>query len=329
MFTKDALHCFGPKAEDASVPPSIPPPAPLAAVHRSDHPAPGGAGRVRPAARGSPQGFTVRARRHRPPRARGDRAKSPGQIHPAHRPREVRSRCELTGDGHAAGPDEDVRRPVQAKWNNLAAVSRGRVVAGIGYRETFEPLPLTRRTRTGDAVGFPPLPWLGARVKWHVIEKEGGKVVGNRLDSIMFMRTMNFIVGDRHEELHLRGRRDDRRHRRIMSNVGLVNQRYLIALAANNRILEVSSNHERLKESVPFSATQHLVPSEDPGRQRCRVKGAGCAPSCGTAASRSPPSLDHRGPAGESPHPRRPGRLRLFPAEPETRVHRQPCHLRP
>ncbi len=40
--------------------------------------------------------------------------------------------------------------------------------------------------------------------------------------------------------------------RRVMSTVGLVNQRYLITLAANRRILEISSNHERLKESVPF-----------------------------------------------------------------------------
>jgi len=37
-----------------------------------------------------------------------------------------------------------------------------------------------------------------------------------------------------------------------MSTVGLVNQRYLIALTANSRILEVTSNHERVKESVPF-----------------------------------------------------------------------------
>jgi hypothetical protein len=42
--------------------------------------------------------------------------------------------------------------------------------------------------------------------------------------------------------------------RRVMSSVGLVNQRYLIALVANSRILEVSSNHERVKESVPFDA---------------------------------------------------------------------------
>ena len=45
---------------------------------------------------------------------------------------------------------------------------------------------------------------------------------------------------------------------RVMSSVGLVNQRYLITLAANSRILEVSSNHERVKASVPFEAQPNV-----------------------------------------------------------------------
>ena len=40
--------------------------------------------------------------------------------------------------------------------------------------------------------------------------------------------------------------------RRIKSVVGLINQRYIIALVGNANLLEVSSNHERVKESVPF-----------------------------------------------------------------------------
>jgi hypothetical protein len=41
-------------------------------------------------------------------------------------------------------------------------------------------------------------------------------------------------------------------NRRIMSTVGFVNQRYLITLSGNSQILEISSNHERLKQSVKF-----------------------------------------------------------------------------
>ena len=111
---------------------------------------------------------------------------------------------------------------------------------------------LNQKNEAGEAVGFPPLPWLGARVKWHAIEKDGSKVVTNRLDNILFQRTMNFV-----------GRSDMRNYtveadvmtdgtRRVMSSVGLVNQRYLIAMVANSRILEVTSNHERVKESVPL-----------------------------------------------------------------------------
>jgi hypothetical protein len=41
-------------------------------------------------------------------------------------------------------------------------------------------------------------------------------------------------------------------NRRIMSTVGFVNQRYLVTLVGNSQILEVSSNHDRLKQSVKF-----------------------------------------------------------------------------
>jgi len=41
-------------------------------------------------------------------------------------------------------------------------------------------------------------------------------------------------------------------NRRIKSVVGLINQRYIISLVGNSNILEVSSNHEHLKDSVPF-----------------------------------------------------------------------------
>ena len=256
LFTKDALHCFGPKAKTPVIPASIPPPAPLAAstapiTQLQVVPAefallPGQSQRL--------QVFGLDATGRRV-RAVTEEATFAKFVPPTAL---VKSEVDasLTGPVVAAGPEAKLSAgQVQAKWNGLAAVSRGRVVAGIGHRDTFEALPLGQKNETGDAVGFPPLPWLGARVKWHVFEKEGGKVVGNRLDSIMFMRTMNFIGGADMKDYTFEADVMTDGNRRIMSNVGLVNQRYLIALAANNRILEVSSNHERLKESVPFEAT--------------------------------------------------------------------------
>jgi outer membrane protein assembly factor BamB len=42
-------------------------------------------------------------------------------------------------------------------------------------------------------------------------------------------------------------------NRRTKSVVGLINQHYNISLKGNNNALEVSSNFERLQESVPFT----------------------------------------------------------------------------
>jgi hypothetical protein len=41
-------------------------------------------------------------------------------------------------------------------------------------------------------------------------------------------------------------------NRRMKSNVGVINQRYVIALIGNWQQLEISSNHDRIKVSVPF-----------------------------------------------------------------------------
>jgi hypothetical protein len=41
-------------------------------------------------------------------------------------------------------------------------------------------------------------------------------------------------------------------NRRIQSDAGVLHQRYQIALIGNGQLLEVSSNHDRLKESIPF-----------------------------------------------------------------------------
>ena len=44
-------------------------------------------------------------------------------------------------------------------------------------------------------------------------------------------------------------------NKRKMSEVGLVNQRYLIILKGNSQQVEISSNQERVKHAVPFAWT--------------------------------------------------------------------------
>lgn len=140
----------------------------------------------------------------------------------------------------------------KAQVGGLAGTVRGRVVAGPVYSEDMESYALDQKNDAGEAVAFPPLPWLGARVKWWVLERDGSKVIANRLDDILFQRTMNFFGRPEMSGYVLEADVMTDGNRRTMSTVGLVNQRYLITLAGNWRVLEVSSNHERLKRSVPF-----------------------------------------------------------------------------
>jgi len=254
IFTRESLHCFGPKASAASVPPSVafkPEPAATGTVTQIQ---------VVPAEfaliPGQAQSFKVwgldaAGRRVREVTSEATWAKfiPPTAL--------VKSEVdgELAGATLRTTPAARLSAgQLQAKWNNLTAVTRGRVVAGPGHRETFDALPLGQKNAAGEDVGFPPLPWLGARVKWHTLEKGGSKVVTNRLDNILFQRTMNFIGPSTLRNYTLEADVMTDGDRRVMSSVGLVNQRYLIAMVANSRILEVTSNHERVKESVPFAA---------------------------------------------------------------------------
>jgi outer membrane protein assembly factor BamB len=253
VFTKEALHCFGPKASAASVPVAKAAPAPEA-------PSKGPITQLQviPAEFALTPGETVNftvygldaaGRRVRPVTSEVTWAKfiPPTAL--------VKSEvdAEMSGGVLKAAPSAKLSAgQFQAKWNNLTAYSRGRVVAGYGHKENFESVALTQKNEAGEAVAFPPLPWLGARVKWHVLEKDGSKVAANRLDVILFQRTMNFIGTTEMKNYTLEADVMTDGTRRVMSTVGLVNQRYLIAMTGNSRILEVTSNHERVKHSVPF-----------------------------------------------------------------------------
>ncbi|MBL9190625.1 MAG: PQQ-binding-like beta-propeller repeat protein [Opitutaceae bacterium] len=256
IFTKDGLHSFGPKATAPIIPAAVPPPAPSKLST-----APIVALQVVPAEfalyPGQSQtlkvwGLDATGRRVRDVTKEATFAK----FIPPTALVKAEVDAELTGSTIKAGPAAKLSAgSIQAKWNNLAGTTRGRVIATYGHREDFESLPLGQKNNEGTDVGFPPLAWLGARVKWHIFEKDGNKFAGNRLDSLLFMRTMNFIGGPDMKNYTFEADVMTDGNRRVMSNVGLVNQRYLFVLAANNRVLEISSTHERFHATVPFEAT--------------------------------------------------------------------------
>ncbi|MEM1442496.1 MAG: PQQ-binding-like beta-propeller repeat protein [Verrucomicrobiota bacterium] len=143
----------------------------------------------------------------------------------------------------------------KATSGDFTGILRGRVISNLPYTEDFEAFELADKpggSVGGRAFDFPPLPWIGARLKWEVIEHDGNKVLSKTLDRVLFQRSLSFIGHPDLSNYTLQADVMTDGSRRIKSVIGLINQRYIISLVGNANILEVSSNHERVKESVPF-----------------------------------------------------------------------------
>lgn len=163
----------------------------------------------------------------------------------------------------AAGPGGQLVAPASAKpgaaelegeYRGLKAVVRARIVPRIALSEDFESTNLSqsREGTTFDHYAFPPPHWLGGRLKWEVVEKDGGKVLAQTLDNAIFQRTMTTIGHPESRNYTMQVDIMSDGNRRMMSSAGVVNQRYLILLKGNHQEIEISSNMERIKESVPF-----------------------------------------------------------------------------
>ncbi len=135
----------------------------------------------------------------------------------------------------------------------LKADLRARVLPNLPLNEDFESFNLTEdQVAEGVKFSYPPLPWIGARFKWEVRDKDGNKVLTKTLDNIFFQRATAFIGTPDMKNYTVEADVMSDGNRRNMSIVGLVNQRYNISLVGNAQILEVVSNHDRVKVSTPF-----------------------------------------------------------------------------
>lgn len=141
----------------------------------------------------------------------------------------------------------------EASLGNLKGYIRGRVLPYLPIKEDFEWAKLTETTtNTVEAptpFAYPPLPWIGARFKFEIREKDGNKALVKTIDNKFFQRATVFL-GDpsaRNYTIEADVMSEGNLRQRKMSEVGLINQRYLIALKGNEQKLEVSSNFERLR----------------------------------------------------------------------------------
>lgn len=155
----------------------------------------------------------------------------------------------------------------QASLGELKGYFKGRVLPGVPLSQDFEKYELNQDTSKPPApavpnqmepptpFAYPPLPWNAARFKFEVRKAPGegeNKALVKTIDDKRLQRGTVFINRSDLRNYTIEADVLSEGNKRKMSEVGLVNQRYLIVLKGNAQALEVSSNQELLKESVPF-----------------------------------------------------------------------------
>lgn len=162
----------------------------------------------------------------------------------------VKSTMDATFEGNV------ISAPAQAKdsagaWkvhsDGLTGVLRGRVVPAYPFTIDFEDFKIGE-----EGFAFPPLSWIGARLKFDIRELEGNKVLNKTLDRVIFQRSLTFIGSPESSNYTVQADVMTDGNRRTKSVVGLINQRYIITLVGNQNVIEISSNQERISVTAPF-----------------------------------------------------------------------------
>jgi len=140
----------------------------------------------------------------------------------------------------------------EAAVGPLKGYIRARVMANLPYKEDFESFALSETNAQGTAFAYPPLPWIGARFKFDVRDLDGNKVLAKTTDNRFFQRATVFIGTPDMSGYTIQADVMSEGNRRKMSEVGVINQRYMVVLKGNEQKLEVNSNQERLRVGRDF-----------------------------------------------------------------------------
>ncbi len=141
----------------------------------------------------------------------------------------------------------------KAQSGDLSGTIRGRLLPSPPYRENFDAFTLGKQRKDGTPFAYPPLPWIGARLKWEIREVNGRQALTKTLDRWLFQRSTVFIGHPDESNYTVRASVMSDGNRRMMSDVGVINQRYVIVLRGNSQQIEVNSNIERLAVKAPFA----------------------------------------------------------------------------
>ncbi len=137
--------------------------------------------------------------------------------------------------------------------DGLFGTIRGRGLRNLPLVENFDGNDLKEDQPTeGVKFAYPPLPWIGARFKFDVREVAGNKVFAKTFDRLLFQRGTVFVAPSHLSNYTMQADVMTDGSARAKSDIGLINQRYLICLRGNAGKLEVSSNLERLKQEAIF-----------------------------------------------------------------------------
>ena len=141
----------------------------------------------------------------------------------------------------------------EATLGDLKGYIRGRVLPYLPLSQDFEAIALTETNLVEEAAfAYPPLPWIGARFKFEVRERDGNKSLTKTIDNKFFQRATVILGAPDAKNYTIEADVMSDGNRRKMSEVGVICQRYAIVLKGNDQKLEVSSNFERLREAVDF-----------------------------------------------------------------------------
>lgn len=171
------------------------------------------------------------------------------------------AKVKSTLDASFDGPARLIAKETQAESagmfratsGSLHGFIRGRVIKSIPFTEDFESYPLTVEHPLDKVkVAYPPLPWIGARLKWDIRDLNGNKVLAKTLDDLLFQRSISFVGDPESSNYTIQADVMTDGNRRVKSTVGVINQRYIVALVGNANKLEISSNYERVKVDADF-----------------------------------------------------------------------------
>ena len=193
-----------------------------------------------------------------------EEVKDPKQIKWSHYiPPTARVRASIKADFNEAGQLVAASDPApsagafEAVAGNLRGTFRGRVLPGLPIKQDFEAFQLSETTTNNveppTPFAYPPLPWIGARFKFDVRDKDGNKALVKTIDNRFFQRATVFMGDSQLKNYTIEADVMSEGNKRKMSDAGVINQRYKIVLKGNEKKLEISSNDELFRFGKEFN----------------------------------------------------------------------------